>query len=94
MDDLSQDRKSGGYNPFLAKFKEEKKSDKEIQEYAKGVINLTVGEIAPAYELLDLKRYKPILDNIIYLGLHDEIKVLINRDSQKGKKELVNEQSL
>ena len=94
LDDLPQDKKSGGYNPFLVKCKEEKMSDEEIQEYAKSVINLTVGEIAPAYELLDLKRYKSILDNIIYLGLHDEIRTICNKCGEKEKKEQVNEQSL
>ena len=30
-----------------------------------------MGEIANAYELLDLNRYQSLLDNVIYLGLKD-----------------------
>ena len=33
------------------------------------MINVTHGEMALAYELVELNRYKTILDNIIYLGL-------------------------
>ena len=33
------------------------------------MLNVTVAELGVTYELLELKRYKPILDNILYLGL-------------------------
>lgn len=71
LDDLKKDAKTKNYNPFLIKFDaynltEEKKE--EIIEYGKGALNITVAELAKAYELLNLYRYKTILDNIIYLG--------------------------
>lgn len=86
LDDLESDLKKGGYNPFLMKFEGEEKSLDFIKEYATGVLNITVGEIPPAYELLTLHRYKPILDNIIYLGLHHEMKVILQGHEQKRKK--------
>lgn len=43
----------------------------QLTEKAAGSVNLTMGEIANAYELLELNRYKSILDNVIYLGLKD-----------------------
>lgn len=73
LDDLEEDAKNKSYNVFLKYFEHSEKTLNEIKEYARGVINITVAEIAPAYELLALKRYKPILDNIIYLGLHDTL---------------------
>jgi len=80
LDDLSDDAKSKNYNPFLMKFdaynlNEEKK--KEILEYGKGTLNITVAELARAYELLNLYRYKTILDNIIYLGLKNSANEII-----------------
>lgn len=42
-----------------------------LLERAAGSVNLTMGEIANAYELLDLNRYQSLLDNVIYLGLKD-----------------------
>lgn len=83
LDDLEDDLKSKSYNPFLKKFEGENIPIYEIKEYAKGILNLTVGEIAPAYELLDLKRYKEILDNIIYLGLHNEMSIILNKNMIK-----------
>ncbi len=37
-------------------------------------LEFTLSEIAMAYNLLDIKKNKPILDNIIYLGLADSLK--------------------
>ena len=72
LDDLEEDFKRKGYNPFLQKFSvtdltEEKK--REIIDYGMGVLNINVAELAAAYELLGLKRYQNTLENIIYLGL-------------------------
>ena len=47
------------------------------------MLNLTVGQIAAAYELLDLKRYKTILDNLIYLGLHQSLKAVLEKGTSK-----------
>lgn len=88
LDDIDDDLKSNSYNPFLKKFANENKTLDEIKDYAKGVLNLTVGEIPPAYELLNLKRHKEILDNIIYLGLHNEINTILNKREKKNEQSL------
>lgn len=36
-------------------------------------LEFTLSEVASAYSLLDIKKNKPILDNIIYLGLADSL---------------------
>lgn len=91
LDDLEKDQKRRGYNPFLQKFSDTAHSLRDIREYAQQVLNLTIGELAPAYELLELKRYKSILDNIIYLGLHQEIRTIRQKAEQphtaRSKKE-------
>lgn len=83
LDDIDDDLKDNTFNPFLKKFEGQNISTQEIKEYAKGVLNLTIGEIPPAYELLKLNRYKEILDNIIYLGLHYEINTILNKKEHK-----------
>ena len=60
IDDFEKDKKKGRYNPF--------NSAEEITEQETAVwYNLSAA--AAAYELLDIKRNKSILDNIVYIGL-------------------------
>ena len=68
--DLEDDIKLGRYNPFINMFKKGEYST----DFVAGQLNICVGEAAKAYELLDIKKFKNILDNIIYLGLEDTLK--------------------
>lgn len=88
LDDIDDDIKNNEYNPFVKKFTPLNKSTDEMKDYAKGLLNITIAEIAPAFELLHLYRFKPILENIIYLGLHNSIKEIDKKDGT------TNEQSL
>lgn len=73
FDDLEKDKKSGNYNPFI-------KSGNCDCDKIKGDLLMTAGEAAKASELLDIKNYKGIIDNIIYDGLYYEtIKVYERR---------------
>ena len=70
--DLPQDIKKGSYN--CLKYE----TAGEPSEYAKKRIvpqlYFCSNEAGKAFELLDVKKYKPILGNIIYLGLEDTFK--------------------
>lgn len=66
--DLEDDIKSGSYN--VLKFK----SLENVKEYISAQIYFCINEAAKAFELLDIKKYKTILGNIIYLGLEDTAK--------------------
>lgn len=72
--DLPDDIKKGNYNPL--------KSTAEDKEYIKNIIvpqlYISAAETAKAFELLDCKKFKNILDNIIYLGLEDTFKKELN----------------
>lgn len=93
LDDLQKDRKAGCYNPYIKKFPS--LTDDEIQQKAQEMINLTIAQLASAYELLSIKRYKPLLDNIIYQGLpHCLQRVLLKKKDRKKQKELIYEQSI
>lgn len=63
--DLDDDIKLGSYNVLKNKPKS------QVQEYIKSQIYFCINEAAMAFELLDIKKYKTILGNIIYLGLED-----------------------
>lgn len=66
--DYNTDKKRGSYNPLIysSQFSGESTEFKpQLQEK----IMLCAIEAQRAYELLPIKRYKTILDNILYLGL-------------------------
>lgn len=75
--DFQSDIKTGSYNVLKNKQKE------EIDDFVKSQIYFSINEASKAFELLDIKKYKSILGNIIYLGLE-----------QTFKKEQNNEKSL
>ncbi len=72
-DDLLDDIKKGNFNPLIKHFSLTKDITKEqkaeIMQFITDSVNMTLGELANCYTLLTLHKYKPILDNIIYLGL-------------------------
>lgn len=76
LDDLEQDEKTGNYNPFLKGCGE---NTDEIKKYACGSINATAAELQLALEKLDIKVFKPIIDNVIYIGLADAQKRILNK---------------
>ncbi len=66
--DLEDDKKTGSYNVL------KNKPSEEVNEYIKSQIYFCINEAIKAFELLEIKKYKTILGNIIYLGLEDTAK--------------------
>lgn len=81
LDDLKSDLKSNSYNVFIEKFdiKNENQDLNEMLDYVAGILNITIAQIATTYELLDIKRYKSILDNIIYLGFKNTQTIIFDK---------------
>ncbi len=72
--DLPEDIKKGSYNVF-------KSVDKnEYKERIKKQLYFCSNEAAMAFELLDIKKYKTILGNIIYLGLEETFLKELNNE--------------
>ncbi len=72
LDDIRQDVSRKGFNPIARKLSItawSKEEQKRANEYGLQVLNLSVTEMASAYELLDIRRYQEIINNVIYLGL-------------------------
>lgn len=78
IDDFEKDREKGQYNPFSTR--------EEIQRSAVPLW-YNLGEAAKAYELLDLKKNKGLLDNIIYLGLQGTTRRLLAPYNGSGEAE-------
>ena len=93
LDDMAEDCRRRRFNPYLVKHHLSRQGGAlpdftRAKEDAIGAIRLTAGELGNTYELLDLKRYKPILDNIIYLGLPNTLdQILTGKTKQQRKKE-------
>ncbi len=68
--DLEEDIKLGRYNPLKAMIENGEYS----KDFIAGQLNICAYEAAKAFELLDIKKFKNILDNLIYLGLQDTFK--------------------
>lgn len=81
-DDLEADRKNGDYNPLLAAPCEGKADagDPVVRDHAAGLMNYCNHEMAAAFELLRFYRYRPIIGNILYLGLPDMTEKIRKRE--------------
>lgn len=66
--DLAEDIKQNSYN--VLKFGD----FENAKEKVKPQLYFCINEAAKAFELLDIKKYKTILGNILYLGLEDTFK--------------------
>ncbi len=65
--DLEQDLKKGRYNPL-------KFSQYNIKENITAQLNICIAQTGAAMELLNIEKFKNILDNIVFLGLEDTMK--------------------
>lgn len=71
--DLEEDTKKGSYNVLKNKPKD------EIKDYTQKQLFFCINESTKAFELLEIKKYKSILGNIIYLGLEQTAKKEIEK---------------
>lgn len=77
-EDIEKDKNKNSFNPFALS---EKAPDKnEIYE----LLSLNLSSMAASYELLDLKINKPILDNIIYLGLSGVLDSILKGENKNA----------
>lgn len=83
-DDIIKDKKKNNFNPFVIC-----KKDNDT-EYIKTVLNQSLARAYEAYNLIDIKDFKGILDNMMLLGFPAEQ----NNITDKLNTEVKNEQSL
>ncbi|GKX30558.1 hypothetical protein SH1V18_30380 [Vallitalea longa] len=73
-DDIEKDKKNNSYNPFNLCKKD------NIEEYAKNLLNLNLSFLDNELDKLPLIKEKPILDNIIYSGIKNKMKIIFSRE--------------
>ncbi len=74
--DLQKDIKTNSYNPLKAEMSEN--THEFLKERVVPQLYFCANEAAMAFELLDVKKFKTILGNIIYLGLEETFKKELN----------------
>ncbi len=90
-DDLEDDLKESNYNPLVAKYLV-KAGDEEAKnialEEAKITLTASINEAIAAFELLQIKRFKEILGNILYLGLINTQKGIAEGKNKKNERSI------
>ena len=61
-DDYFKDKKHGAFNPFSAI------EEEELPDFAQGILNQSLARAYDAYQLITIRDFKGILDNMILLG--------------------------
>lgn len=75
-EDMEKDKKKHCFNVFL-------QSGQPDREALRSSLQFTLSNAANSYELLNLKTNKPILDNILYLGLSNMLDNVLDRKGEK-----------
>lgn len=81
VNDLEKDQKTGSYNVYLLRGAGDAATLRDrIKEQAAFNLNMSLAQAVKAYELLDIKRDKPLIDNIMYLGLAKKTEDILKGD--------------
>ncbi len=77
LDDLAQDVKNNNFNPVLQS--NIKNSNNNAIKTIDQLLNFTIAQLASSFEELKIKSYVQIIQNIIYLGLKNSKKLILNK---------------
>ena len=86
FDDIEKDLKDKSYNVFVNKYKLTKDSfTEEIKEDITATINMSSILFIDAYEKTDNKTLSPIIENIIYEGMHKSLDRILKGENKDKK---------
>lgn len=84
LDDIEKDIKSESYNVFVNKYSLTKSElTEEIKNEIKGTLNMCSSIFIDAYEIADNKTLTPVVENIIYEGMHKNLDRILSGDNNK-----------
>ncbi len=90
LDDIKKDIDNKNYNPFIKKYSY---NNEDASEFKKRVcseydliVTLTLERIASSFELIDFKKNRSILENIVYLGLRRAKDRVVNEKLRYDKR--------
>ena len=82
-DDIEKDIKSGNFNPLKSELDGKTQAKKQAEARLIPLMNNCFVECANYSELLDYKKYKPIVDNILHEGLKNRQQKIF-KEEKKG----------
>lgn len=80
LDDLTEDKKTGNYNPFAYI-----QADR-VYSLARSLLYHALGEMSRALDLLDIRKNRGIIENIVYLGLRSKTDQILEKGEEKDGK--------
>lgn len=93
LDDLKDDIQQDNYNPLRIYMQQrgigltdKGKVPGEVKQFCDWTVNMSLGVLAESYYALGLKRFRDILDNIIYLGLKNTYSLVKEEKFNKRNK--------
>ena len=87
-DDLEKDIKTGSFNPFAKEYKDINNPEVRgrFADEAEMLLNHTHANIIDSFNSLELKRFEPIAENIIYDGLETSMKTVVAKYRETPEK--------
>lgn len=93
-DDLESDIKKNRFNPLIQKNTYTKEEISQIKKDCEFSLNISISEAQDAFVRLDLKNFKSIIENIIFLGLKNSQDICFRYKSKKERKKAYSGKSL
>ncbi len=97
LDDLDEDLQNRSFNPLALKFHltaqdtaERSEAWENARQFGNDSLNQSIAEAIKYYELLDFGQFKPILDNIMYLGVSEAQRSALMKGMTDNPKEQKN----
>lgn len=85
-DDLEDDVKKGGFNPFASEDISSENGRKAFADKVRGMLNLTQSEALESFDTLELQRFYDMTENILLEGLSDCAERVLSKYGKKEKK--------
>ena len=86
-DDYEKDIRNNNFNPFVHNLKEKQLSQQEQSEYINGVLNITASRVVSAFNLMQIKTFNEIADNLVNRGLGEmQKKIIFDKYEEKSSK--------
>ncbi|HHV60225.1 MAG TPA: hypothetical protein GXX49_08080 [Clostridiaceae bacterium] len=90
--DIERDIKSNSYNPLIYQYKYTENENiadfkNRIKKDMEFTLTYSLNEISKAFELLDVKRNRGLVENIIYMGMLRQTELVLNNINCKGKRQ-------
>lgn len=96
--DAADDIKHKNYNPILLK---EYQAGEDISAFYQRIkdkysftLTLTLDAVAKSFELVRFRRYRPILENVVYMGMRGVLDRVLEKDGQKKLQKGENNESI